>query len=118
MRVIPAPVRTGRQGPQNGRAVRRGAPAVPAPQLPAAARVKGSRLPAGHPLKVALAALQLEQVPGSLPELYQHCALTHPDPGKTWGWPHVRGYRLLFDLISAGTGSPARSAGGPGRLGV
>lgn len=82
------------QGAQSGRAVRRAAP--PPPQLPAAARVKGSRLPAGHPLRTALGVLQLAQVQDSLPELVQHCTALHPDPSRAWGWAHVESYRVLL----------------------
>lgn len=102
------PTSTARTGSQNGRAVRR---AAPVPQLPAAARVKASRLPAGHPLRTALGVLQLAQVPGSLPELVQHCTALHPEPSRTWGWGHRDAYAVLFDLICAGTGSTARSRG-------
>ena len=110
MRVAPAPVRRGQQGLQNGRAERRPATAE---QLPAAARLVAARLPEGHPIRQAMEVLQLRQMPASLPELRQHCSRVHPNQELSWAWHHAQAYRLLFDLISAGTGSQARSIGGP-----
>lgn len=82
---------------------------IPPATVRPAAQVQQRKLPGGDPLKEALAVLQLRAVPGSLAELVRHCTALHPDPRKSWGWPHVRAYQRLFDRVAEASGSAARS---------
>lgn len=56
-------------------------------------------LDSDHPLRQALATLQLAAMPTSVRELAARVTEQHPRPERSWKWQHAEAYRLVFSAV-------------------